>query len=43
MADQIATVSKMRLTHREGRVSKSDMGKIEHAVKLQLGLLDYSD
>jgi mRNA interferase MazF len=39
MADQIATVSKMRLISSEGRLSKGDMGRIEHVVKLQLGLL----
>jgi mRNA interferase MazF len=40
MADQIATVSKMRLLANEGRLGKHDMGNIEHAVKIQLGFLD---
>lgn len=38
MADQIATVSKLRLVKSEGRLTKSDMGNVEHAVKVQLGL-----
>ncbi|RMF82123.1 MAG: type II toxin-antitoxin system PemK/MazF family toxin [Nitrospirae bacterium] len=40
MADQIATVSKKRLMDRLGRLDASDMRKVEHVVKLQLGLLD---
>ena len=38
MADQISTVSKQRLINRAGSVSHSDMLKIEHAVKIQLGI-----
>ena len=38
MADQIATVSKDRLTDQIGRLIKEDIQKIEHALKVQLGL-----
>ena len=40
MADQITTVSKQRLMDRAGRLSGSDMNKVESAVMLQLGLVD---
>lgn len=39
MTDQIATVSKARLTDRIGRLSKSDLLGVEQAVRLQLGLV----
>jgi len=38
MADQLTTVSKVRLENQEGRVSKADMQGIEQAIKVQLGL-----
>ncbi len=38
MADQIATVSKERLTSRMGIVDQNDLRKIERAIKVQLGL-----
>jgi mRNA interferase MazF len=38
MADQLTTVSKLRLMDLEGRLSISDMRKVEHAVRVQLGL-----
>jgi mRNA interferase MazF len=38
MADQLATVSKTRLTNRIGRLSKDDIVRIEDAIRLQLGL-----
>ncbi len=38
MADQLTTVSKLRLMNLEGRLSKSDMRNVENAVKVQLGL-----
>ena len=38
MADQLATVSKSRLLQRIGRVSQDDIGKVEQAIKIQLGL-----
>jgi mRNA interferase MazF len=41
MADQLATVSKLRLIERIGRLSSSDMRKVEHAVMVQLGLTKY--
>ena len=40
MADQLTTVSKMRLIDCEGRLDRTDMSKVEHAVRVQLGLLD---
>lgn len=38
MADQLTTASKLRLLNLEGRLSNSDMQKVEHAVRVQLGL-----
>ena len=38
MADQLATVSKLRLFNRAGILSEEDMRKVEEAVKLQLGI-----
>lgn len=38
MADQLATVSKLRLFKRAGHVSQQDMVKIEEAIKVQLDL-----
>jgi mRNA interferase MazF len=38
MADQLATVSKMRLFNRTGILSEEDMRKVEEAVKIQLGI-----
>ncbi|MBU1753615.1 type II toxin-antitoxin system PemK/MazF family toxin [bacterium] len=38
MADQLTTVSKMRLINLEGRLSNSDIRKIEQVVKVQLEL-----
>ncbi|MBU0577884.1 MAG: type II toxin-antitoxin system PemK/MazF family toxin [Candidatus Omnitrophica bacterium] len=38
MADQLTTVSKMRLINLEGKLSSSDMRKIEQVVKVQLEL-----
>ena len=40
MADQLTTVSKLRLINRMGKLTSTDMRKVEHAVKVQLGLLD---
>jgi len=40
MADQLTTVSKQRLINKAGRLSGEDMRKVEHAVKIQLGLLE---
>lgn len=39
MADQLTTVSKLRLLDQTGTLSRSDMRKVEHAVQVQLGLL----
>lgn len=39
MADQLTTVSKLRLTTQEGSLSASDIQQVEQAVKVQLGLL----
>lgn len=38
MADQLTTVSKLRLINKEGLVSMSDMAGIERAIKTQLDL-----
>lgn len=38
MADQLTTVSKLRLINRIGRISNKEIGKIEQAIKVQLGL-----
>lgn len=40
MADQLTTVSKLRLLNRAGRVTDGDMRKVEQAIKVQLDLLD---
>ncbi|MCG2767490.1 MAG: type II toxin-antitoxin system PemK/MazF family toxin [Chloroflexota bacterium] len=39
MADQLTTVSKLRLIAREGKLTESEMRKVGHAVRMQLGLL----
>ncbi|MDR3774915.1 MAG: type II toxin-antitoxin system PemK/MazF family toxin [Terracidiphilus sp.] len=38
MADQLTTVSKQRLGSRVGTLSKDDVGRVEDAVLLQLGI-----
>jgi mRNA interferase MazF len=38
MADQIATISKLRLKDRIGRLSEVDMAAVERAIRLQLAL-----
>jgi len=38
LADQMATVSKMRLFRRAGIFSPEDMGRIEEAIKIQLDI-----
>jgi len=38
MADQLATVSKLRLFNRAGILSEADMRNVEEAVKIQLGI-----
>jgi mRNA interferase MazF len=38
MADQLTTVSKLRLSNRAGRLSTADLAQIERVVKLQLDL-----
>ncbi|PKN70853.1 MAG: type II toxin-antitoxin system PemK/MazF family toxin [Deltaproteobacteria bacterium HGW-Deltaproteobacteria-12] len=38
MADQLATVSKLRLLNLAGVLSEEDMRKVEEAVKIQLGV-----
>jgi mRNA interferase MazF len=38
LADQITTVSKLRLINRAGTLSNADMKKVEQAVETQLGL-----
>lgn len=39
MADQIATVSKRRLSNKTGRLSAKDLAAVERAIRLQLGLV----
>jgi mRNA interferase MazF len=38
MADQMTTVSKLRLFNRAGILSEEDMSKVEETVKIQLGM-----
>ena len=38
MADQLTTVSKLRLIDRAGALSGEDMGRVERAVRVQLGI-----
>jgi hypothetical protein len=38
MADQLTTVSKLRLDNFAGRLSGADLTKVERVVKLQLDL-----
>ncbi|HEU0157652.1 MAG TPA: type II toxin-antitoxin system PemK/MazF family toxin [Stellaceae bacterium] len=38
MADQLSTVSKLRLRNRAGRLSPPDMAAVEQAICVQLGL-----
>ena len=40
MADQLTTVSKLRLMNRAGSSSDPDVLKVEHAIKVHLGLSD---
>ena len=40
MADQLTTVSKLRLMNQTGKLSEQDMQKVERAVRVQLGLSD---
>lgn len=40
MADQLTTVSKLRLFDRVGRLAVADMEKVERAVMVQLGLAE---
>jgi len=37
MADQLATVSKLRLKKKIGKISEQNMSDIERAIKIQLG------
>ena len=38
MADQLTTVSKVRVRNLMGRLSRSDLQALEQAIKIQLGL-----
>jgi mRNA interferase MazF len=38
MADQLTTVSKLRLSNRAGQISAADLSQVERVVMLQLGL-----
>ncbi len=39
MADQLATVSKTRLRESMGGLTRSDLERVEQAIKVQLGLI----
>jgi mRNA interferase MazF len=39
MADQLATVSKARLSNRVARLSQADLRGVEQAIRVQLGLI----
>ena len=43
LADQLTTVSKLRLINRTDSLSNNDMHRVERAVKLQLGLSNPSE
>ena len=43
MADQITTVSKQRLADQMGRLSGSDLAKVEHVIMIQLGLVEAAE
>lgn len=38
MADQLTTVSKLRLLNRAGRLDRGDLNDVEAAIRVQLGL-----
>jgi len=38
LADQLTTVSKLRLINKAGSISKADIEQVERAIKIQLGL-----
>jgi mRNA interferase MazF len=38
MADQLTAISKLRLSHKAGRLSQGDMLEVERIIKLQLAL-----
>jgi mRNA interferase MazF len=38
MADQLTTVSKLRLVNRGGELDPAEMRRVEQAIKIQLGL-----
>jgi mRNA interferase MazF len=40
MADQLTTVSKLRLLRKSGRISDADMEAVDSAIRIQLGLAD---
>ena len=40
MADQLTTVSKQRLINQAGALSHDDLRKVEHVVRVQLGLVE---
>jgi mRNA interferase MazF len=38
LADQLTTVSKLRLINKAGSISRADVEQVERAIKIQLGL-----
>ena len=43
MADQLTTVSKQRLLNQVGKLSISDLEKVDRVVKIQLGLVNIDE
>ena len=39
MADQIATVSKLRMIKKSGKLTSSELNDVVKAIKIQLGIL----
>ena len=42
LADQLTTVSKLRMINQMGKVSREDMWQVERAVKVQLAMSDHN-
>ena len=38
MADQVTTVSKLRMVEKAGKITSREMGQIEEVVRIQLGM-----
>ena len=42
MADQLTTVSKLRLIDKSATLAESDMRRVEHVIRVQLGMVEIS-